>query len=148
MRFEGFSFGSIRIDGAICELDVAIDHGEVREREKKTVARPASHDRFRNLHVLVLRTVDCAASFDVRIHTDFAFVVENHQRAFFRLKRRPFRKAGMIGVALSREGNPGVGHSAAEFSCFATAAGHGCGTIRIVEDEGKFGAVEGARASI
>ena len=35
MRFEGFSFGSIRIDGSIYEHDVVIDHGEVREREKK-----------------------------------------------------------------------------------------------------------------
>jgi hypothetical protein len=35
MRFEGFSFGSIRIDGSIYEHDVVIDHGEVRERKKK-----------------------------------------------------------------------------------------------------------------
>lgn len=35
MRFESFSFGSIRIDGTTYEHDVVIDHGEVRKREKK-----------------------------------------------------------------------------------------------------------------
>jgi hypothetical protein len=35
MRFEGFSFGSIRINGITYEHDVVIDHGEVRKRKKK-----------------------------------------------------------------------------------------------------------------
>ena len=35
MRFESFSFGSIRIDGVTYEHDVVIDHGEVRKRSKK-----------------------------------------------------------------------------------------------------------------
>jgi hypothetical protein len=35
MRFEGFSFGSIRIDGFTYEHDVVIDNGEVRKRKKK-----------------------------------------------------------------------------------------------------------------
>jgi len=35
IRFEGFSFGSIRIDGATYEHDVVIDRGEVRKRKKK-----------------------------------------------------------------------------------------------------------------
>jgi hypothetical protein len=35
MRFESFSFGSIRIDGATYEHDVVIDSGEVRKRWKK-----------------------------------------------------------------------------------------------------------------
>jgi hypothetical protein len=35
MRFEGFSFGSIRIDGTTYEHDVVIDQGEVRKRVKK-----------------------------------------------------------------------------------------------------------------
>src|SRR3954451_14995665 len=35
MRFEEFSFGSIRIDGITYEHDVMIDHGEVRKRKKK-----------------------------------------------------------------------------------------------------------------
>ena len=35
MRFEEFSFGSIRIDGVIYEHDVVIDRGEVRKRKKK-----------------------------------------------------------------------------------------------------------------
>jgi hypothetical protein len=39
MRFEGFSFGSIRIDGATYEHDVVIDHGEVRKRVKKPSKR-------------------------------------------------------------------------------------------------------------
>jgi len=34
MRFERFSFGTIRIDGSTCEYDVVIDRGEVRKREK------------------------------------------------------------------------------------------------------------------
>jgi hypothetical protein len=35
MRFEGFSFGSIRIDGVSHEYDVVIDRGDVRKRKKK-----------------------------------------------------------------------------------------------------------------
>jgi hypothetical protein len=35
MRFEAFSFGSIRIDGVTYEHDVVIDRGEVRKRSKK-----------------------------------------------------------------------------------------------------------------
>lgn len=35
MRFERFSFGSIRIDGVTYDHDVVIDRGEVRRREKK-----------------------------------------------------------------------------------------------------------------
>jgi hypothetical protein len=35
MRFEGFSFGSIRIDGITYEHDVVIDRGEIRKRKKK-----------------------------------------------------------------------------------------------------------------
>jgi hypothetical protein len=35
MRFEKFSFGSIRIDGTTYEHDVVIDRGEVRKRKKK-----------------------------------------------------------------------------------------------------------------
>jgi len=35
MRFEGFSFGSIRIDGVNYDHDVVIDRGAVRKRKKK-----------------------------------------------------------------------------------------------------------------
>jgi hypothetical protein len=35
MRFEAFSFGSIRIDGTTYQHDVVIDRGEVRKRKKK-----------------------------------------------------------------------------------------------------------------
>src|SRR6266550_8781140 len=35
MRFEKFSFGSIRIDGVTHEHDVVIDRGKVRKRKKK-----------------------------------------------------------------------------------------------------------------
>ena len=35
MRFEGFSFGSIRINGVSYDHDVVIDRGEVRRRKKK-----------------------------------------------------------------------------------------------------------------
>jgi hypothetical protein len=35
VRFESFSFGSIRIDGATHEHDVVIDRGQVRKRKKK-----------------------------------------------------------------------------------------------------------------
>jgi len=34
-EFEGFSFGSIRIDGVSYDHDVVIDRGEVRKRKKK-----------------------------------------------------------------------------------------------------------------
>jgi len=35
MRFEEYSFGSIRIDGVTYEFDVVIDRGEIRKRKKK-----------------------------------------------------------------------------------------------------------------
>ena len=35
MRFQKYSFGSIRIDGITYERDVVIDHGNVRKRKKK-----------------------------------------------------------------------------------------------------------------
>lgn len=35
MRFQKFSFGSIRIDGVTYEHDVVIDRGNVRKRKKK-----------------------------------------------------------------------------------------------------------------
>jgi len=35
LRFEGFSFGSIRIDGTTYEHDVVIDRGQIRKRNKK-----------------------------------------------------------------------------------------------------------------
>jgi len=35
MRFEDFTFGSIRIDGVTYEYDVVIDGDEVRKRKKK-----------------------------------------------------------------------------------------------------------------
>jgi hypothetical protein len=35
MRFQKFSFGSIRIDGTVYEHDVVIDRGDVRKRKKK-----------------------------------------------------------------------------------------------------------------
>jgi hypothetical protein len=35
MRFEKFSFGSIRIDGVTYEHDVVIDRGKVAKRKKK-----------------------------------------------------------------------------------------------------------------
>src|SRR5215510_7755354 len=35
MRFEKFSFGSIRVDRVTYEHDVVIDRGEVRKRKKK-----------------------------------------------------------------------------------------------------------------
>jgi hypothetical protein len=35
MHFEGFSFGSIRIDGVTYNHDVVIDRGEIRKRRKK-----------------------------------------------------------------------------------------------------------------
>ena len=35
MRFEKFSFGSIRIDGTTYEHDVVIDRGQVSKRKKK-----------------------------------------------------------------------------------------------------------------
>jgi hypothetical protein len=39
MHFEAFSFGSIRIDGVTYDRDVVIDHGRVRERDKKPSKR-------------------------------------------------------------------------------------------------------------
>jgi hypothetical protein len=35
MRFEDFSFGSIRIDGITHQNDIVIDRGKVRKRKKK-----------------------------------------------------------------------------------------------------------------
>jgi hypothetical protein len=39
MRFEDFSFGSIRIDGVTYAHDVVIDMGKIRKRKKKASKR-------------------------------------------------------------------------------------------------------------
>jgi hypothetical protein len=39
MRFQNFSFGSIRIDDITFENDVVIDQGEIRKRKKKSSKR-------------------------------------------------------------------------------------------------------------
>jgi hypothetical protein len=44
MRFQDFSFGSLRIDGVTYGHDVVIDRGEVRKRKKKPSKK--FHDRF------------------------------------------------------------------------------------------------------
>ena len=44
MRFQKFSFGSIRIDGTTYEHDVVVDCGQVRKRKKK----PSK--KFRHTH--------------------------------------------------------------------------------------------------
>jgi len=44
MRFEAFSFGSIRIDGTTYESDVVIDQGQVRKRKKDPSKK--FHDAF------------------------------------------------------------------------------------------------------
>ena len=48
MRFEKFSFGSIRIDGVTHEHDVVIDRGQVRKRKKKPSKKSvrSSHTRL------------------------------------------------------------------------------------------------------
>ena len=35
MRFDGFTFGSLKIDDGTYEHDVVIDRGEIRDRKKK-----------------------------------------------------------------------------------------------------------------
>jgi hypothetical protein len=34
MRFEAYSFGSIRVDGKTYEHDLVVDHGKIRKRKK------------------------------------------------------------------------------------------------------------------
>ncbi len=43
MRFEEFSFGSLRIDGVTYGYDVVIDRGEVRKRKKKPSKKFRNH---------------------------------------------------------------------------------------------------------
>lgn len=44
MRFEGYSFGSIRIDGRTYDRDLIIDRGRIRKRKK------AASKRFRDAY--------------------------------------------------------------------------------------------------
>ncbi len=46
MRFDKFSFGSLRIDGDTYAHDVLIDRGEIRKRKKKpsTSGPPTSRE--------------------------------------------------------------------------------------------------------
>ena len=39
MRFEGFEFGSIQIDGTVYDYDLIIDHGKIHKRKKKASKR-------------------------------------------------------------------------------------------------------------
>ena len=47
MRFEKFSFSSIRIDGVTHEHDVVIDHGQVRKRQKNHPRNTGKSSRTR-----------------------------------------------------------------------------------------------------
>jgi hypothetical protein len=49
MRFEGFSFGHIRIDGVDYEHDVVIDRGRIRKRKKKPSKNASSKISWRCL---------------------------------------------------------------------------------------------------
>jgi len=51
MRFQKFSFGSIRIDGVIYEHDVVIDRGDVCKRKKKPSKK--FRDQFRHTPVSI-----------------------------------------------------------------------------------------------
>ena len=51
MRFQKFSFGSIRIDGVIYEHDVVIDRGDVCKRKKKPSKK--FRDEFRHTPVSI-----------------------------------------------------------------------------------------------
>jgi hypothetical protein len=44
MRFTGYSFGSIKIDGVTYDHDLIIDHGKIRKRKK------ASSRKFRDAY--------------------------------------------------------------------------------------------------
>ena len=47
MRFEGFSFGSIRIDGVSYDYDIVIDRGKVRKRKRKL---PRGSEKLSDTH--------------------------------------------------------------------------------------------------
>ena len=76
MRFEKFSFGSIRIDGVTHEHDVVIDRGTVRKRKKK----PSKQFREAFGHTTSKQTVPvsvsgfrcprCESAFIIRLPTD------------------------------------------------------------------------------
>ena len=53
MRFDQFSFGTVRIDGSTCEHDVVIDRGEIRKRKKGPSKRFCEAFGARHLHVFV-----------------------------------------------------------------------------------------------
>lgn len=55
MRFQQFSFGSIRIDDVTYEHDVVIDRGNVRKRKKKPSKR--FRDEFGHTPVSVEETI-------------------------------------------------------------------------------------------
>jgi hypothetical protein len=64
VRFEGFSFGSIEIDGITYEHDMVIDRGEMRKRRKKPVVvstsvLPAIRQRETAPRTLFLCTAHC-----------------------------------------------------------------------------------------
>lgn len=50
-RFEGFSFGSIRIDGVTYEHDVTVDRGQIGKRKAIEELRRNPHDTNAILHV-------------------------------------------------------------------------------------------------
>ena len=59
MRFDKFSFGSIRIDGSTYEHDVIIDRGEIRRRKKRPCKKFREQFGQPTRHRSVVPTVDC-----------------------------------------------------------------------------------------
>ena len=49
MRFEDFSFGSIRIDGVTYNYDLVIDRGEIRKRTESWDDRQTGAKHYRDL---------------------------------------------------------------------------------------------------
>jgi len=58
------------------------------------------------------------------------------------------RKPGMVRIPVAREMDPGIGDSATKIESVWPSARHGSATLRIVENKGKLGGVERARAAV
>jgi hypothetical protein len=69
MRFDDFSFGSLRIDDSTYEHDVVIDRGEIRDRKKSRPRNSAMTLDTRHCPSRRTYPGNAASSSSVLVHT-------------------------------------------------------------------------------
>jgi hypothetical protein len=117
IRFEGFSFGSVRIDGVTYENDIVTDRGQVRKRKKKPSKKfrdefghtPLSIEEHRYADLAVVANVLVANEAEEQIYLQeyFGAPPASYQAArFYLMKQLAHMFYAMAFLSLGSAGKP------------------------------------------